>query len=83
MRGSKSGLSKRPQLHGITTNDNEREGPEDSLSGYTDLFGTVELNGNTDKLDTISPQYRSTGNSSRKSWKLDCQYTVSLTTIYC
>jgi hypothetical protein len=55
MRGSKSGPSERPQLHGIATNDNEREGPEDGLSGRAGLLGAVELNGNADELDAIPP----------------------------
>lgn len=57
MRGSKS-PSERPQLYGIAINYNEREGPEDGLSGHAGLLGAVELNGNADELDAILPQYR-------------------------
>lgn len=55
---TQSVLPERPQLHGIATNDNEKEGPEDGLSGRAGLLGAVELNGNTDELDAIPPQYR-------------------------
>lgn len=55
---TQSALPERPQLYGIAAHENEREGPEDGLSGRAGLLGVVVLSDNADELDAIPPQYR-------------------------
>lgn len=55
---TQSALPERPQLYGIAAHENEREGPEDGLSGRAGLLRVVVLSDNADQLDAIPPQYR-------------------------